>query len=130
MSAAVATERFHQDGNACLMLHHQLQHDVVEVRPMIPAVTSGNVHNLVLRLFVAVVTSIDMKARAIEMSKAGREAQALGSGRGNEAVEFGHSIGIEGLQGPPQGVIVELFGNNAGRNQSVGGVIPENLGTR
>jgi hypothetical protein len=68
---AVATERLHHDGNACLMLHHQLQHDLVYVRPMILAVPSGDVHDPFLGLFVAVVASIDMNARAIEMSKAG-----------------------------------------------------------
>jgi hypothetical protein len=64
---------------------------------MIPAVPSGNVHDLFLRLFVAVVASIDMHARAIEMGNAGCKAQALGSRRGQEAVACHHPVSIESL---------------------------------
>jgi len=31
------------------MLHDQLQHDLVEVRPMIPAIPAGEVHDLFLQ---------------------------------------------------------------------------------
>jgi hypothetical protein len=82
-------------------------------------------NNLFLRLLVAVVAPIDVKTRAIEMGKAGRKAQALGSGRGHEAVEFGDPIGIERIQRPTEGVIVELCGSNTGRNEAVGGFILE-----
>jgi hypothetical protein len=109
---AIATERLHQDRKACLMLHHQLPHDLVQVRPMIPAVPPGDVHHLCFGLFVAVVASIDMKARAIPMAKAGRQPQALSSGRGYQAVEFSPPRGIEGLQGSTEGLIVELLGSN------------------
>jgi hypothetical protein len=81
---------------------------------MIPAVPPGDVHDLGFGFFVAVVASIDMKARAIQMAKAGYEPQALRSGGGNQAVEFGHPVGIEGLQGPAEGIIVELLGSNTG----------------
>jgi hypothetical protein len=39
------------------MLHDQLQHDLVEVRPMIPAIPAGEVHDLSLGRLVAVVAS-------------------------------------------------------------------------
>ena len=81
---------------------------------MIPTVAPGDVHDLLLGLLVTVVAPIDMKTGAIEMGKARRQAQALGSGRGNEAVEFRHASSIEGIQGPTEGVIVELLGSNAG----------------
>jgi hypothetical protein len=55
---------------------------------MIPAVPSGDVHDLCFGFFIAVVAPIDMKARAIQMAKAGRKTQALSSGRGNQAVEL------------------------------------------
>jgi len=110
------------------MLHHQLSHDVVEVRAMIPAITAGDGHDLCHGRLVAVVAPIDMKACASEMSQAGRKAQVLGSRSGNETVKFGHPLGLEGVQGPPQGVIVELLRGHAGRNQAAGGLILEKPG--
>ena len=62
------------------------------------------------------------------MGKAGCKTQGLSSASGNEAVEFGHAIGIEGIQGSTEGVIIELFGRNARRNQSIGGFIVEESG--
>src|SRR5439155_18423918 len=59
------TERLHQDVNARLMLHNQFQHDLVEVRPMIPAVPSGDVHDLVLGLLVAIVAPIDRRLEGL-----------------------------------------------------------------
>jgi hypothetical protein len=126
--AAVATKRCHQKRNARLMLHDAFQHDLVSVRPMIPAVPAGKMTDLFLRLRVTVVGPIDLKARTSEMGKAGRQAQAVGSGRGYEAVEFGDPIGIERIQGPTEGVIVELRGSNTGRNEAVGGFILEKPG--
>jgi hypothetical protein len=66
-----------------------------------------------------------MNTGAIEMRQAGRKSQAVRSGRGNEAVEYGHSIAIEGIQDPPEGVRVELPGSHAGRNQSGGRLVLE-----
>src|SRR4030095_4293804 len=65
---------------------------------MIPAVPLGDVHDLFFELFVAVVASIDMNTRALQMGNAGGKAQALSGGRGHQAVECGHPIVIEGLQ--------------------------------
>jgi hypothetical protein len=67
---------------------------------MIPAIVSGDVSDLFLGFLIAVVAPIDMKARRVEMDNAGCKTQALGSGCRKEAVEFGHPIGIEGIQGP------------------------------
>jgi hypothetical protein len=81
---------------------------------MIPAVSLGDVHDLCSGLFVAVVASIDMNARAIQMAKAWRKTEALSSARGNQAVELSYPIGIEGLPCPAKGIIVELFGSHTG----------------
>jgi hypothetical protein len=110
------------------MLLHQLYHDLVEVRAIIPALTAGEVHDLFRGLLVAVVAPIHMNARAIEMGKAGRKAQVLGRRRGHETVTCGHTRGIEGVQGPTQGVIVELCRGHAGRNQAACGLILEKSG--
>jgi hypothetical protein len=39
-------------------------------------------------------------------------------------------MGIEGVQGPTQGVIVELFGDHAGGNQARGGLILKKPGDK
>jgi hypothetical protein len=97
---------------------------------MSPAITAGNRHDLCRGLLVAVVAPIHMKARAIERGKAGRKAQVLGSRSGHATVKFGHTRSLEGVQGPTQGVIVELFRGHAGRNQAAGGLMLEKSGTR
>jgi hypothetical protein len=122
---AVATERFHQDGDTGWMLDDQLPHDLVAVRSMLPAGAPGHVDDRCRGLLVAVVAPIDMNPGAIAMRNAGRKAQARRSGRGHEAGECGHSIAIEGSQGPPEGVIVEWPGSHAGRHQSGGGLVLE-----
>jgi hypothetical protein len=82
---AVATARVPQNGHAGVRRHQQCHHAGVEVRPMRPAVPSDEVHDRVRGLCVAVVTSIDMNAWAIEMRQAGHEAPVLGSGRNPDA---------------------------------------------
>jgi hypothetical protein len=72
----------------------------MEVRPMISAIPSGDVHDRFGGCLVAVVAPIDMNARRVEMDQAGCKPQALGRGCRKEAVEFGHPIGLEGIQGP------------------------------
>jgi hypothetical protein len=101
---------------------------LVEVRAMIATIALSDVHNVLPRLLVAVIAPIDMKARRVEMGKAGRKGQTLGSVSGYEAVEFCYSRGIEGIQGPTEGVIVELVGGNARGNQSRGGLVVKELG--
>jgi hypothetical protein len=83
-------EGLHQHRNAGVVFDHSVQHHLVEIRALIATIAAGEVHDGRLGLLVTVVAPIDMKARTIEMGKAGRKAQALGSSRGNEAVEFRH----------------------------------------
>jgi hypothetical protein len=122
-STAVATARLQAQRKARLRRHDARHDDLVDVRPLIPAVPSGHRHHLCLRRLVAVVAPIDVNTRAIEMGHAGRKAQALGSGRGHEAGAFGDPRGIERLQGPTAGGIGELGGSPTGRHEAVGGVI-------
>ena len=70
----------------------------------------------------------DQQTRPTSPSHAGHQAQALGSGRGHEAVEVGDPIGIEPIQRPTEGVIGELRGSHTGRNEAVGGCILEKPG--
>jgi hypothetical protein len=75
---------------------------------MLSAVPAGDVHDLLLWRLIAVVASLDLNARAIELGKARRQAQALGSSRGREAVECRHPVSREAISGPTEGIIVEL----------------------
>jgi hypothetical protein len=67
-----------------------------------------------LGLLVAVVATIDMKARSVEVHISRPQAQTLAGAHRHETVEFCHPIGIEGIQGTTECLIVELFGGNAG----------------
>jgi hypothetical protein len=125
---AVATAWLHQAGDTRLMRHHQRHHDLISGRPMIPARTAGDGHDLCLGCLGAVVAPIDMNARRVEMDQAGCKPQTRGSGCRKEAVECGHPRGIEGLQGPAAGLIGELCRGHAGRNELVGGRMVEASG--
>ena len=80
-------------------------------------------YDLRVGVLFAVIAAIDVEAGRVEMGKARRQSEALGSRRRNETVEFCHAIGIEGIQGATERIIVELFGGNTGRNESGGGLI-------
>ena len=58
----------------------------------------------------------------------GGKAQALGRRGGNEAVEFGHPVVVERIQGTPEGVIVEMTGLNAWGNEPRERFILEKMG--
>ena len=106
-----------------MVCDNQVRHRLVEVQSLIPTVAPGDMPDVLIRLLVAIVAPIDMNTGAIEMCNAGRQAQALRRGRRHEAAQFGHPSGIEGLQGPTQGVIVELRGSHAGRNELRGRLV-------
>src|SRR5215813_5175106 len=97
----IATERLHQQRDASLMLHHQVQHDLIEIRAMIPAIAASNVNDVGVRLLPTIVAAIDVKAGAIEMGKGRGQPQTLGSRGGNETTEFRHPILIQRIQGAP-----------------------------
>src|ERR671933_2153472 len=122
---AIPTEGFHQHGNGGLVFDDQIEAHWVQVGPLIPTVAAGDVNNLLSRLLITVVAAMDMKTRAIEMGKARRQAQTLGSGRGNEAVELCDASRIKGIQGPTEDIIVELRRSNAERNQAGGRLVLE-----
>jgi hypothetical protein len=53
-----------------VVLDAQLEHHVVEVGPIIPAIPPRAVHDLFRRLLAAVIVTIDVEAGAIKMRKA------------------------------------------------------------
>jgi hypothetical protein len=59
------------------------------------------------------------------MGKGGSQAQSLGGGGRNETGDYRHAIGIERIQGPTEGIIIELGGGNAGRHEAGGRLMLE-----
>ena len=74
---------------------------------MIPTIALGDVHDVFVRRLIAVIPAIDMETRRIEMAERARQPQPRGRRGGNEAVEFRHPKGVEGIEGTPEGVIIE-----------------------
>jgi hypothetical protein len=95
---------------------------------MIPAVASGDVKDRCIGLCLTVVTAVDVNAGSIEVGKGGSQPQTLGRGGGNETIERCDAVGIEGISGSPQGIIIKLCRGNAGGNESSGRLMREELG--
>jgi hypothetical protein len=121
----MAPAGLHQDRHASLGLDHQLQHHWIQVRPMLAAVAAGAVHNRRLGLLLPVITAVDVNARALEMHKGRGSSQTFRRGGGHETVECRHPIGIEGVQGTPERLIIALGGEHAGRHEAGGGLMRE-----
>jgi hypothetical protein len=123
--AAVATARCQQAGEPRLLRHHQRHHDWGESRAMITAVAPGDVHALFRGLLVAGVAPIALNARPVEGRRGGTKAQTLGGGHRDEAVACRAPLGLEDIQGPPTGIIVEWGGDHAGGQETGGGLMRE-----
>ena len=80
---------------------------------MVPTIAMGNVHDLVVGGLSAVIATIEMETRRIEMGERGRQPQTPGRRGGNEAVEFGQPRLVQCIEGAPEGVIIEMTGFNA-----------------
>ena len=75
--AGIATERLHQQRDAGLVLHDQVQPDVIQAAPMSATVAAGDVHHVRVRLLDTVIAPIDVEAGAVEMGKGRGQPQAL-----------------------------------------------------
>src|SRR5215510_15655033 len=95
---------------------------------MVPAIALGDVHDLFVRRLSAVIAAIDMKTRRIEMAERARQPQTRGRRSSNEAVECRHPKVVEGIEGTPEGVIIEMAGLNAWGNEARDGLILEKMG--
>ena len=78
----IAIQGLHQHWDTGLVLSHQLQHHLVEVRAMVPTIALGDVHDLFVRRLRAVIAAIDMKTRCIEMAERARQPQTRRAYRG------------------------------------------------
>ena len=78
-----------------LRFDNPFQHDLMEVRPIIPTIATRDVHDLCVGDVVAVLAAIDMEAGTIELHKLRGKAQTLGCCGRNEPVAFGDTIRIE-----------------------------------
>lgn len=104
----IATQGLHEDGNPGLVFDHQLQHHLVEVRAMIPTLAVGDMHDAVVGRLCTVIAAIDVKTGRVERGELGSEAQALGSTGSNETIEGRDAIGVEGIQAPPEHIIIAV----------------------
>ena len=95
---------------------------------MISTLALGDVHDLFVRRLRAVIAAIDMKTRRIEMAERARQPQPRGRRGGNEAVECRHPKVIEGIEGAPEGVIMEMAGLHAWGNEARNRLIVEKMG--
>jgi hypothetical protein len=126
--AGMATAWLHQHGDARLVFHDPVEHHLIEVRAMISAVALGDMDDMGVWLLPTVGAAINMQARAIQMDNAGCSPEALGSGGRHERREFCTSVGVEGIQGAPQRVIMEVRGVNPGGNEPLGWCVLKNHG--
>ena len=101
-SAAVATAWVQPEGETRVGLDPQLPHDLMHVRPMLPALPAGAGHDLCCRRLVAGVAPLDRHARRVELETAGGQTEALGSGGRQAAVECGDPMGLRGSKARPQ----------------------------
>src|SRR5262249_59595659 len=69
-----------------------------------------------------------METRRIEMAERGRQPQTRGRRGGNEAVECRHPKVVEGIEGAPEGVIIEMAGLNAWGNEPRDRLVLEKMG--
>jgi hypothetical protein len=84
---------------------------------MVSTIALGDVHDVFGGRIVAVVPPIHMETRRVQVGIGGSQPQTFSSACRQERVEFGNAIGIEGIQGAPQGIIIELVRCNTGREE-------------
>ncbi len=56
------------------------------------------------------------------------QAQPLAGLTADTGKEHGHVSLVEAVQGPPQGIVVQVLGQNARTDQAFGGLVHEELG--
>jgi len=99
---------------------HPIAPPLVEVRAMIAARARGKLPTLCCGFFDTVGAAGAVEARAIERRARGREAPALGGGRGDEAGACRHPRRVQRLEGTPERVIVEMARGHGRRVESRG----------
>jgi hypothetical protein len=125
---AVATEGVHQHGKAGRVLNNEVEHDLVEVRAMIPAVALGDVDDLLVGRRRAVIPAINMETGTIEMGKGRSEPSPLRRRCGHQTLQGGDAKVIERIEGTPQCVIVQMAGVYRRSDEPRGRLILEKVG--
>jgi hypothetical protein len=110
--AGMATEWWHQQREPGLVLHHQVQHDLVEVGALSPAVAPRDLPDMGVGLLGTVVAAVDVETRAVQMRKPRGSPQAWRGGDRHKPGAFGHTRALERLQGTSQRVILARRGFN------------------
>jgi hypothetical protein len=124
----MATARLPQARDTGWVLHAQLQPHVVEVGSMSPTLAWGEVHHLCVRGLMAVRPAIARETRRLAMGERGCQPQTPGCRGGKEAGECRPPIGVERIEGTPEGVIMAMAGVNPGGNQARARLMLEKMG--
>jgi hypothetical protein len=98
--------------------HHHLPPHVGQSGAMSPALAVGAGPPLVGRSRSAVIPAVDLATRRIAMAARGPQPHTCGCRGGNAALEGGHATGVEGIEGAPARVIMEMAGLHAGGNEA------------
>src|SRR5262249_54754130 len=72
----------------------------------------------------------NMETRRIEMAERGCQPQTRGCRGGYEAIECRHAKVVEGIEGAPEGVIIEMAGLNAWSNEARDRLILKKMGDK
>ena len=75
---------------------------------MISALAFGEGHDWLTGRIVAVIATIDMQTRTVEVSSGRTARQAFGGSGGHASVACGAPLGRERIERSAQGLIVEL----------------------
>src|SRR5687768_11347717 len=103
----IAAEGFHQHGDTGLVFDEQLQHHLIEVRPMITAIAWGDRNDRCLWLRRTVIAPIDMEARGVEMGKPGRHAQTVRGFSRDTTIKWGDARRVKGIETTAQHIIIQ-----------------------
>ena len=104
----VAAQGFHQQGNPGLAFANQLQHHLTQVGAMITAVALRDVNHAFLRFPSAVVLTVGVETRRIQVAKPAQQAQPVDRLGGELRIQLARAIGINRIQRTPQHIVVEV----------------------
>ena len=126
-STALAAARDHQNRQASVGRNDPVPPPVVQVRPLIAAVTTREVADLLVRFLGTGIAAIHVAARASKLGAGWGQTEASRGGRRHKTGECRDAMGIERIPGPSQRLIMEGLGVDAGRQEPRGWLRLENV---
>lgn len=124
---AVATERLQVHRQAGLILTDQLQDHLIELWPMVTAVSPHQLQPAGLFAIGAVIGAIDVKAGDIKMHRRGLEPQLGDHLLGHHLIKRRHIGRKQRIQTAPEHIIIKVIGAEPGADQSLDRLVGEEL---